>query len=119
MRYTRFFFVLILFIFSTSEVGAQDAWKTKLGTWINVEVKEKLENKLSFDSTAHLSPRMLWIYNLQEIEIEYRFEQKKKYVVKKAGDNCIDIDLAKLCTKGDTLIMERSNARLTKFVKYK
>lgn len=118
MKLKKSFLILLLAI-SYSFLSAQTSWKTKFGIWANIELYEKLGDGQPFDSTINITPRFLWLKTLKELEIEKRFEQKRKYSIIKVTNNCIFINDAHFLLKGDTIIMKDKYHNVVKFVKYK
>lgn len=119
MQFSKISFVLFLVFLSSKNLQAQEIWRKKLGFWINVDLENGLKLNKSFDSTAHIIPRFLWIKSLKEIEIEQRFEQKRKYSIKSVNKEQITIKDATLTLKDDTIIMKGYYNNPVKFVKYK
>ena len=119
MQFNKISFVLFLVFLSCKNIQAQETWKKKLGIWINIELENSLKLNQQFDSTAYIMPRFLWIRSLREIEIEQRFEQKRKYSIKSVNKKQITINDAQLILQGDTIIMKDNYRNVVKFIKYK
>ena len=119
MQFNKISFVLFLVFLSCKNIQAQETWKKKLGIWINIELENSLKLNQQFDSTAYIMPRFLWIRSLREIEIEQRFEQKRKYSIKSVNKKQITINDAQLILQGDTIIMKDNYSNVVKFIKYK
>ena len=117
MNFNKFFFILFLGLSSCNILQAQEVWKSKFGTWINVELDRRLNQP--FDSISHIIPRLFWFNNLKEIEIEQRFEQKRKYPIKKVTKKLILTKDAQFILQGDTIIFKDNYRNVIKFVKYK
>ena len=117
MNFNKFFSILFLGLSSCNILLAQEAWKSKFGIWINVELDRRLNQP--FDSISHIMPRFLWINSLKEIELENRFEQKRKYPIKKVTKKLILTKDAQLILEGDTIIFKDNYRNVIKFVKYK
>jgi hypothetical protein len=118
MKLRSFFLILLLTIYCCS-LNAQSTWKAKFGIWANVELYNRLKGGQPFDSTVNIIPRFLWLTNLKELEIENRFEQKRKYPIKKITNKVIIISNAQLLLQGDTIIMKDRYRNVTRFIKYK
>ena len=117
MQFNKISFVLFLVFLSCKNIQAQEAWKSKFGIWINVELDRRLNQP--FDSISHIIPRLFWFNNLKEIEIEQRFEQKRKYPIKKVTKKLILTKDAQFILQGDTIIFKDNYRNVIKFVKYK
>lgn len=119
MQAKNIFLIFLISVFYLNNVQAQNAWSKRLGIWVNVELDKQLKLNQPFDSTTNIIPRFLWLENLKELEIENRFEQKRKYLIEKIDSKVITIDNAQFFLKGDTIIMKDKYYNIVKFVKYK
>ena len=113
----KIFLLILLLTAYCCNLNAQSVWKTKYGIWANVELYNKLKGGQPFDSTLNIIPRFLWLTNLKELEIENRFEQKRKYPIKKITNQIIIINNAQFILKGDTIIMRDKYQNVIKFIK--
>lgn len=118
MQLIKIFYLLLFSLFSCINMKAQENWKKRFGLWINVELDKRLKLNQPFDSTAHVVPRFLWIRNIKEVEIEQRFEQKRKYLVRNITNEQITIKDAQLFLRGDTIIMKDNFDNVVKFIKH-
>ena len=113
------FFILFGTLFFFNNIHAQNMWKKNLGIWINIELNKRIKLNQPFDSLSKIIPRFLWLKNLKELEIESRFEQKRKYLIKNINDERILIKNARVVFKRDTLVMIDKYYNVVKFIKYK
>ncbi|MCY7422997.1 MAG: hypothetical protein LH478_14790 [Chitinophagaceae bacterium] len=118
MQLSKFSYIFFFAFLSYKKIQAQETWKRKFGIWINVELDKRLKLDQPIDSTVYIIPRFLWIRSLKEIEIEQRFEQKRKYQIKSVNKKQITIKDTQLFLKGDTIIMKDNYVNVVKFIKY-
>ncbi|MGL6268255.1 MAG: hypothetical protein ACRC2O_10010, partial [Chitinophagaceae bacterium] len=119
MMIKNIFLILTFAFICSNNIQAQSTWNKELGIWVNVELDKRLKLNLPFDSTINIIPRFLWLNNLNELEIESRFEQKRKYSILKIDNETITIENAQFLLKCDTIIMKHKYFNVVRFVKYK
>ncbi|MDA3616821.1 hypothetical protein [Polluticaenibacter yanchengensis] len=99
-------------------INAQDSFKGKYGTWINIKLDSCLKSQAPFDRIIQIVPRILWINRPGEVEIEFRFEQKRKFKIKKSNKDSYIISIGKLNLNNDTIILNLTNGNVVHFIKY-
>lgn len=111
---------LLLFICGVSEAKSQKMKESYFGTWINVDLNERLNSNQPFDSTVNITPRFLYIDNSKAIKINKRFEQGQiQYEIKKIANDRLYIKGGQIKVQNDTLSLIVGRLKNIKFVRYK
>ena len=111
---------VLLFLLLSNKMYCQKFDKSYFGTWINTELKSKLDSNLPKDSSLKIVPRFIYIKNFNSIEVNLRFEQRKiSYRIQKVDSNNIYIQRGKVILMQDSILMHDKYFGRIKFVRYK